>query len=125
MRYLILMVAVGCALVAAQKAWGQDVVVRPTGLAAAWKAQVADQGLIPSQLCLVEEGADYMNPATHQVCEAVSSLSEIALGGITTPMGSGDKVYRCVAVSSTGVVSEPSANTLTVQDIPLPPSVIQ
>lgn len=127
MKYAPLALAFVLALIVSQVAQAQapDVVVRPSGLTANWKAQAETTGSAAEEVCVFIDGTDYLDEANHVDCQPVDG-SLIAAGTTTIPMGSGDQTYRAVSVIRSGtsvVISEPSANTHTVQDLPLPPTV--
>lgn len=107
------------------QAQAPDVVVRPSGLTADWKAQAATSGSVAEEVCVFVDGTDYLDEGNHVDCQPVDG-SLIAAGTTTIPMGAGNQVYRAVSVIRSGasvVISEPSENTHTVQDLPLPPTV--
>lgn len=107
-----------------------DVVTRPTAATATWVAGIADEGMAAATVCLFRCGDDYLDPAKHLSCSAVGPVSHAggqATGGtgeVSNPFGAGDSCYRAVSVSATGAISEPSANSLTVLDLPLPPTFL-
>lgn len=113
------------ALLTAGKAWAQtpppDVVSRPHGQVATWKAAASEDAAytLTQRICLFVVGTDYLDAASHVACGPTEQTpGAIAEGTVTIPIGQGDAVYRAVAISATGQISEPSENTLTVPDLP-------
>lgn len=108
-----------------------DIVVRPTSASATWTAGAGEGGVTPVSICLFACGDDYLDTANHVDCTAVGTISgpsgeEItgATGDVSNPFGAGDACWRAVAISATGAISEPSPNSLTVLDLPLPPTML-
>ena len=115
-----------------------DVVVRPDQLTATLKAQAQDVGRVPTQMCAILVSpdplnpTDHLDPANHLSCVPIlpdvdPALNLLGLMSVSNPLGAGNTEYRAIVTltDSTGlVVSEPSANMATVQDLPLPPVLI-
>ena len=107
----------------------EDVTYRPSATTTAWKAATSDLGTPADSVCLVA-CADtlvperrYLDSATHVGCTPATML--VTTGEISNPLGSGDMCYRAVSVSASGAISEPSANSAIVQDLPLPPTLVK
>lgn len=75
--------------------------------------------------CLILDGADHLDPATHFECKPITDGGGITIDHlvIVTSTG-GNVVVRGITVNAAGVMSEPSANTKTVLSIPFGPSLL-
>ena len=110
----------------------EDIITRPTASTAPWMAAAAPSGTPAEQLCLFACGADFLDPVNHLVCAPLAMVTPSdgqtvpgSEGEVTSPVGEGDACYRVIALSQSGVVSEPSDNTLTVLDLPMRPMFVR
>ncbi len=104
-----------------------DVVIRPDQLTATLRGESQAAGRSPTQMCLIVNGADHLDPSNHISCVPIAGLGEIGQMTVSNPLGAGNTEYRAVVTLTDGtglVISEPSANKATVQDLPLPPVVV-
>ena len=75
--------------------------------------------------CLIVDGADHLNAASHFECKPITLATGITSDHlvIVTSDG-GDVVVRGVTVNASGTVSEPSSNKKTVLSIPFAPNLL-
>ncbi len=106
---------------AACAAWGQDYTRRPTMGATIVQCQASSSpGII--QTCLIACGSDHLDPASYLEC-IPSTPDQVTDHIVTVPQGGGDVCARCVNLNVIHV-SEPSAASMTVADIPSAPTLI-
>ncbi len=135
MRLINLIVAIatfGLCQAAVAQTPPEDVVVRPDQLTATLKAQGQSLGRVPTDMCLILAGADPLDSVNHLSCVSIASdpdplLSLLGLMVVSNPLGAGNVEYQAIVTLTdvTGlVISEPSPNMATVQDLPLPPTLL-
>jgi len=108
----------------------EDVTYRPSATTTAWRAAASELGIPASTICLVtcDDALTlvlYTDPLNHVGCSTAEASPVATVGEVSNPLGSGDMCYRAVSVSASGAISEPSVNSATVQDLPLPPTLVK
>lgn len=77
--------------------------------------------------CLLLDGADYLDPANHFECVAVSvaSVNEVTNHTVTVVSGGGHVTVRAVSVLADGTIGSPSPNFKKVLDVPAQPRIVK
>lgn len=74
--------------------------------------------------CLLIDGMDFLDPANHFDCQAHDAVDNITDHTVIVVAGGGNVVVRAVTVNAAGIISEPSVNKKTVQDVPIGPTFV-